>query len=232
MGLSIMVNVVLALLLNFTPNFEYGTFRFSLNTITAQLSVLLVGAGVIAVVFFTGEVKNGVVKNIVAYGTSRKDIFMGQTIICFLICLIVMAVTITAYVGSAYLLLENPEWEPFKQLLMGIGAMLLSAAASMAFMLILNLIFTKESTAIMVWVAVVFLVPWAFMILGMKLSVFAKISSWMPYTMLKKEALVTYSTYNCLWEQPAGFAKCLVVGLLWFLILGGIGMWKFRKTDI
>ena len=57
MGLSIMVNVVLALLLNFTPNFEYGTFRFSLNTITAQLSVLLVGAGVIAVVFFTGEVK-------------------------------------------------------------------------------------------------------------------------------------------------------------------------------
>lgn len=230
--LSVLVNIVLALFLNFTPDFSYGTFRFSLNIITAQLSILLMAAGVIAVVFFAGEVKNGVVKNVIAYGISRKNIFVGQTIICFCICLMIMTVTIVTYVGSAYLLLEEPEWEPFRQLLKGTGAMLLSAVASMAFMLILNLIFTKESTAIIVWVAVLFVVPQAAMILGMKLELFATISSLMPYTMLKKEVLVTMSTYQCLWNEPAGLVRCLIVGMLGILILSGVGMWKFRKTDI
>lgn len=231
-GLALLVNIVLALFLNFTPNFRYGTFRFSLNTLTAQLSILLLGAGIIGIVLFSGEVKNGIVKNVIAYGASRREIFIAQSIVCFLVCLIIMAITLTVYVGSAYLLLEQPEWEPLRQLLTGIGAMLLSAVASMVFILILNMIFTKESTAIMIWASVLFVVPWAFMVLGMKLEVFAKISSWMPYSMLKQEAIVTFSSYDCLWDEPAGLVKCFMVGVLGIFILGGMGMWKFRKSDI
>jgi ABC-2 type transport system permease protein len=231
-GISLLVNGVLTIFLHVTEGFRYGTFRFSLNTLTSSLFYMLVVAAAVAWILFSSEMKNRVLHNTVAYGISRDRILLGKCIVGLAVCLILLAVLLVSYVGSAYLFLDEPEWLPLRELLTGILSMSLCAVSAMVFMIVLHLLCQKESYAVLWWILIFVLIPFACMLLGMKVDVFHRLASWMPFSLLKMDAGISFSDYQCLWDTAAGFARCLISGIAGILILGGFGIWRFRKTDM
>ena len=136
------------------------------------------------------------------------------------------------YVGSAYVLLENPEWEPLRQMMMAMVSALPFSIAAMMLMNCLGVIMEKETITMLWWMAVIYFIPMAVDILGLYFKTFEKISRWLPYTSLRREVLVTMGAYQCLWDTPEGFLKCMVTGVIGMAAFGAWGIIKFRKQQI
>ena len=49
---------------------------------------------------------------------------------------------------------------------------------------------------------------------------------------LRREVLVTMGAYQCLWDTPEGFLKCMVTGVIGMAAFGAWGIIKFRKQQI
>lgn len=230
-GLVLFMNIGLALAQRYLPHFSYGTFRFSLNNFTSMIYIMLIMGAVVSGCLFLDDRRNGVMKNAVAYGISREKIFLGKCIVAFCFTFLVLCAVTGVYIGSAYLLLDNPEWLPVREMLMGIASSLPSAAGALILMMLLGSIYEKELTAAIWWAVIYYVIPMVCSILGLRLAFFAKISSWMPYTFLNSEAIVTLADYECLWDTPEGFARCMISGLAGIVIFTVFGIWRFRKQE-
>lgn len=230
-GLVLLMNTALALGKQYIPDFRYGTFRFSLNTYTGMIFIMVLFGAVIPGCLFIDDRRNGVLKNVVAYGISREKIFLGKCVVAFLFTFLILCTTLLMYVGSAWLLLGNPEWLPLREMLTGTAASLPSAAASLIFLLLLGALYEKEMIAVIWWAAVFCVLPAVCAIAGLKLELFARIASWMPYNFLQSEAIVTYSAYQCLWDTSAGLARCIISGVTGMVVFLLLGIWRFRKQE-
>lgn len=231
-GGVVLYNIASALGERYIPDFRYGTFRFSLNFFTGQSYIMLFLGGIVAACLFSDDRKNGVMKNAVSYGISRTKILIGKCVVCLFAALGLMIVVGAAYVGSAYLLMKEPEWLPLEEMLKGIGAALPSAIGAMVLMIVLVSLCRKEINAFLVWILIYYLVPVLLFLAGGKIRILRRIALWMPYIFLSQEAIVTYSDYNCLWNTSAGLTKCLISGLAGILLFLGIGIWSFRKQEL
>lgn len=231
-GMVLAMNVILALSGHYIPGFAYGTFRFSLNMYTEYMFWTVVLGAVVPACLFFDDRRNGVLKNAVSYGIAREKLFLGKCIVAFFFTFLVLCAVLAVYVGSAYLLLKNPEWEPLREMLMGVVSALPSAAASLVFSMLLGCIFQKDMTAVLVWVSVYYLIPMAFFIVGMKFDLFARIFRWMPYSFLSVESLVTMGDYQCLWDTADGLFRCQLSGFAGILIFLVLGIWRFPKTEL
>ena len=232
-GLVLAMNLVLLGFDRFTPDFRYGTVRFSLNTFTGMIGNLMImlGAAVPGCVFIEDR-KNGVLKTAVAAGLSREKILFGKCIAAFFYTFCVLCIVLAVYVGSAFLLLREPEWLPPREMLTGIAAVLPIAAGSMISILVLGILFRNEITASLIWAMIWFGIPQITFLLGVKIDVFARITAWMPERFLKNEAIVHFSSYDCLWDTAQGFAKCTVSGIIGIAVFLAFGVWRYRKMEL
>lgn len=230
-GGTLLMNIVLFISHNVITDFPYGTFRFSLNTLTAVPSVLIILGAVVAACVCTEDLKTGVLKNAVSYGISRPAILLGKCIISLAAALITMIITLVIYIGSAYLLLVNPEVLPLRELLTGIGAVLPSAVAFMILMIVLRLLCQKEMIAVIWWAVIYYLIPMACFFVGLKVGIFERISEWMPCIFLKMGVMVTMNNYQCLWDTPDGLMHCIAAGIIGIVVFLTFGIWKYRKQE-
>ena len=231
-GLVLLMNLVLWGSNHFITNFPYGTFRFSLNTFTAQPIWMIALGSVIAGVLFIDDRKSGIIKNAVAYGIPREQILIGKWLVSLASSLILMCVVFAVYVGSAYVLLEKPEFEPFRQMVMAMISALPFSIAAMMLMNCLGVMIEKETIAMLWWMAVIYFIPMAVDILGLYFKGLQRISRWLPYTFLRREVLVTMGEYQCLWDTPEGLLKCMVTGVIGIAVFGVWGIIKFRRQQM
>lgn len=231
-GLVLLMNLILWGSNHFITNFPYGTFRFSLNTFTAQPIWMIALGSVIAGVLFIDDKKSGIIKNAVAYGIPREQILIGKWLVSLASSLILMCVVFAVYVGSAYILLEKPEFEPFRQMVMAMISALPFSIAAMMLMNCLGVMIEKETIAMLWWMAVIYFIPMAVDILGLYFKGLQRISRWLPYTFLRREVLVTMGEYQCLWDTPEGLLKCMVTGVIGIAVFGVWGIIKFRRQQM
>lgn len=231
-GLVLLMNLILWGSNHFITDFPYGTFRFSLNTFTAQPIWMIALGSVIAGVLFIDDRKSGIIKNAVAYGIPREQILIGKWLVSLASSLILMCVVFAVYVGSAYVLLEKPEFEPFRQMVMAMVSALPFSIAAMILMNCLGVMIEKETITMLWWMAVIYFIPMAVDILGLYFKGLQRISRWLPYTFLRREVLVTMGEYQCLWDTPEGFLKCMVTGVIGIAVFGVWGIIKFRRQQM
>lgn len=231
-GLVLLMNLILWGSNHFITDFPYGTFRFSLNTFTAQPIWMIALGSVIAGVLFIDDRKSGIIKNAVAYGIPREQILIGKWLVSLASSLILMCVVFAVYVGSAYVLLEKPEFEPFRQMVMAMISTLPFSIAAMILMNCLGVMIEKETITMLWWMAVIYFIPMAVDILGLYFKGLQRISRWLPYTFLRREVLVTMGEYQCLWDTPEGFLKCMVTGVIGIAVFGVWGIIKFRRQQM
>ncbi len=231
-GFILGVNVLLALAGKYLPDFQYGTFRFSLNMYTGSLLNIVILGAVVPACLFWDDRKNGVMKNAISYGIAREKIFLGKCIVAFAFTFLLLCVGLALYVGSAWLLLPNPEWEPVRQMLMGTLCALPAATASLISGILLGCVVQKDMTAVLVWVSIYYLIPIAFFFIGMKLEWFARIFRWMPYSFLNMEVGAYLHRYDCIWDQAGGIARCIAAGIVGIVIFIAVGLLTFRRKEM
>ena len=231
--LSFLLNIILWVLNKYEPGFPYGTVAFSLSNLTANLSILCFVGGILVSLLLSGERRNGVLKNSIAFGISREEIFVGKCIISAVVSVCSLIVILIAYVGSAVLLLE-PGIEPDAVgiTLRGIACVLAIAVASEILLIAFYSFLEKEAIAATAWYLIVAGLPRIFAIIGLKSEICRRIAAWMPYNFLGSEVQVNMSGWNCLWETPEGVAKCLISGMAGVIVFLIFGLAISKKQEV
>lgn len=223
-GLTLLFNLVSWFLDKVDPTFPYGTTAFSLSNLVCMMTMLFYVGMILVYLIFADDKKNGSLKNSIAFGISRIEIFMGKCVVSTLISLISLAVILLVFLGSAVLLLE-PGVEPraVEITLQGVVCMIPMAVASEVLALALCIRCEKEVLAGIDWYLVMMAIPQILYVIGLKFDAVGKIAAWMPHNYLGREVKVNMSGWSCLWQTPEGIAKCLIsgfIGLIVFLIFG------------
>lgn len=230
--LTVIMNLVLFVFSARTPDFPYGSVRFSLNTMIGTMNVLMFAGLLITSLLFSDEYKSGTLKNTVSFGITRSTFFTGKCIVCCVSAVASLAVVLTVYIGSAYLLLREEGNQPLVELLRGTASCLPAAFASVVLTAALYCLLQKEISVMIGWMIIFWGIPTVFSLLGLKIQLAAKIASWMPFEYLNTEITANMSVYDCLWDTPEGFMKCIVSGVIGILVFYGLGIFFFRKKEI
>ncbi|WP_232050954.1 ABC transporter permease subunit [Arabiibacter massiliensis] len=214
------------------PDFPYATVRFNLGIVTSSLSSLFLIAGMLVWFLYAEDRKNGTLKNALSYGCSRAAVFAGRCIVSSLAGLVCLAVVLVAYVGSAVLLLEGPALPPVVDLLAGVAAALPSTLAAVALMAAVLAHCKSTSSALVVWVVVLFVIPYTLRMVGLLVEPVAAVAGWLPPNFFATEAVVSMSGSSLLWNEPAGLAKCLIAGFVGLAAFSAVGVWRARKIEL
>ncbi len=223
-GLTLILNVVHYVLDKVEPSFPYGTTAFTLSYLASGMTMMFLVGAVVVSLLYSGDKKNGLMKNAIAFGISREKMFLGRCIVSCLVSVCSLIVILIVYIGSAVLLFE-PGIEPDAVgiLLRGVLYTLPMAIASEVLVIASYDYFDKELIAYLFWYIIMALLPKVCALLGLKFTMFAKVAAWMPWNYLTDEVMVNMSGWNCMWETFAGAAKSLIsgiIGLVVFVILG------------
>lgn len=232
-GLILLMNVVIAIANKKTPNFPYGTTDFSFGMLTSDPTILFYITLIIGSVVFGDANKNNTLKNVVAFGITRKQIFFGKYIVSIFSSLICLAVVLIFYVGSAYALLENSGIAHLQAFFKAIGGSLPGCLAALILAISLFLVIENTGTVSVIWISVMTLIPTVLALVGRKVEFIYTISSWIPYCVLKDvERDPITRIFMGPWDTKEGLTRCIVGGAIAILIFGAYGLLGFKKKDI
>lgn len=233
-ALGVAFNVVLFGFHKIDGAFQYATVHFSLTSLIGSMRAMFYGALMVVAVLCTDEYKNGAMKNTVAGGIGRSQIFIGKCVVCAAAASVSAAVILTGYTVSAYGLLTGEASFAFEVLLKGIAANLPAAFATLILAVALYCIMSREMQIVIWWFVVICAVPMACFFLGLKIEFFRKIAAWMPFNYLTYEVSFVFSEskIQALWMEPQGLEKCLIAGTIGMILFVLVGIAGFRRKDV
>lgn len=106
-GFVIFINVALGLFANSQTNFPYGNTKYSLSSFYTFIGLLMIISVYLVSLTFGQEFKNSTLKNSIAFGISRNQIYLGKFLVEVVICTINLVLISSAYVIAAYVMLED-----------------------------------------------------------------------------------------------------------------------------
>lgn len=231
-GLVLLMNFILMISNINIPNFRYATVSFSFNNIIANMPFLFVCGANIAAILFSSDRKNGIMKNTVANGVSRTNIFISKCILNCTTALCSMVIILIFYIVSACLLLDGPIDIPLKELTTGVGSLLLNAFAATILATALFQAIKRDVLSIIIWCVIMMLIPKIIMVLGYRYEIFKIIAAWLPWNFLGTNVTANMQGYQCLWDTPEGLTKCLVSGVVSMIVYLVIGILINRKKNL
>jgi len=226
----------IALLLNAALYFfgnSYANTSFSYSNLVANPMVFAFMGMIIPFLFYEGGKRNGNLKNTVAGGISRVKIFAGECVVSLAVSTLLMATTMGVWVFSANLLLEKAGPVDWKDFLGEGAAMYLIAGACLISGILFLEIFDKNITGILVWAALWFLLPEAFMYLAVRFPVLYQPAMWLPNNFLAVNASHV-NTRECItaWDTMDGVIRCVLSGLAGCIIFGISGAVLLKRRDL
>ncbi|MEE0511613.1 MAG: hypothetical protein UDG94_10305 [Peptococcaceae bacterium] len=204
----------------------YGHTSFSYIFSISEPWLYIACGAVVAALLYEGRSKNGNLKNSLASGLSRSQLFIGQCLAALLIATVMLVITLTVWIGSAELLLVHTDTWTISDLLHATALTYPLAVASLISILPFFLLFRRDLTAIVGWLMIWNGVPALFAILGLKFTWASHLASWLPRTFLNFESVTRW------WEDPVIIEKALVSGVVGILVFGFFGVVSWRKRDL
>lgn len=215
-----------------TPDFPYATVRFSMSNLISMLGLLFFMAGLLVWILFGDERKDGTLKNAIAHGCSRHDLFLGKCIVATVLGLVSLVVILVVYIGSAVLLLEGSV-EAVAFLLEGVVVALPFTVACIVLGVAVCAALPNGVAAFLVWLAVVSIVPAVLNVIGLGIEPVGRLASWMPSIFFSNEVVINQSGLaQFLWDTPQGLAKCLITGFTGIVVFGAVGLWRAGKAEL
>ena len=211
--------------------FPYGTTKFSLGTLADSLQMLILICLVIASVVFAGEFKNNTIKNVVSFGISKTQMYIGKYIVTLLFAFILMPVVALMYALSAYLLLDN---SGSQYLILFIKALVINLPIFISCITLGMALFfavQNEVTGYWIWGTIIVIVPMVLALIGMKVDLLADIAKWLPWNLVASGEM-TDTGYVYEWCTYSGAVKSIISGVGFSIVFFIIGITTFRKTEI
>lgn len=216
-----------------TDNFPYDTTSFSYSNLVANPMVFSVMGTIIGFFLYEGNRKNGNLKNTIAFGIPRTKVFAGECIVATITAIVSMIVVLAVYIASAVVLLEQTGPVSLMDLLTEIPAVFLIAVASLISGIVCIEVFGKNSTGMIVWLVIWFIIPRIFFYLGLRIDVFHSMAMWMPYNFFGSNGMsVNMSQSITAWGTIEGMAKCLISGVIGIVVFTLSGAVLLRKREL
>lgn len=207
----------------------YGNTFFSYSMLMGNPFVIVFMGLIVAAVLYETPRKSGALKNSIAFGMNRAQIFLAQCLAGILTATLMLVVILGCYITSAELLLAHTsKWGSWSaiDLITGVGLVYLIACAGLITFLLCAQLFRRDLSAGLGWGVPWIVLPLACKYLGMKFELFASLKDWMPYIFLAEE-----TGYNW-WSEPALVEKCLISGVVGVLVFTALGVVSLRKRDL
>ncbi len=211
--------------------------------------VFMYMAAIISCLIYSSVHKYGDVKNTVAGGLSRVQVFAGKCITSLITATIVMIVLLAVWIISAELILTSGGLFSIADVLFEVLVVYLIAAANIITVQLFFELFKKEMLAALDWAAVWIILPAVLNLLGMRFEVLADIASWMPYNFLQNVVQTTTVAQgdvmggsvsvsiiaqkpDVLWYTSEGLFKCLLSGAIGVTLFSLAGWLVLRRRDL
>ena len=217
--------------------------------ISSSQMYMIMGA-IIPGVIYTSARKYGDLKNTVAFGTSRVQIFAGKCITTLIISTLMLAVVLLVWIASAELLLTHNDFPSIKDVLLQVPALYLIACANAITIVLFFELLERDIFVAIAWAAIWCILPTILNTLGMRFDILADIANWMPYRFLQQatqdtttiasgDALggvwsvnVANPTVTFLWYTASGLKKCLLSGAIGTALFSFLGWAMLRRRDL
>lgn len=218
------INLALHFLGNGPQWYGHTSFSYALN-ISEPFLYVIMGA-LVAFVLYESRRKNGNLKNSVAFGLTRPQLFVGQCLTALLTATAIMVVVLAVWIASAEGLLARTEIWTLSDFLASTAYVYLLAIAGLVSTVFFIAIFQREMTAVVACIAVWNFFPTICRILGAKFEIFAHIASWLPSNFFAADSIIRW------WEEPDILEKATVSGVVGLLVFGLLGVVSLRKRDL
>lgn len=206
--------------------YGHTSFSYAMLLSSPIVTVTMAMGCIVGAVLFENYRKNGTLKNPVAFGLTRTQIFIGQCISALLAATAIMLVVLAVWLASAELLLSRTEIWTIGDFLSSTAYVYLLAIAGLVSTVFFIAIFQREMTAVVACIAVWYFFPTICRILGAKFEIFAHIASWLPSNFFTSDSIIRW------WEQPDILEKALTSGVVGILVFGLLGVVLLRKQDL
>lgn len=233
MAFVLFLNIMLASFAHKDPNFAYANTYFSFTSLYMNMAIPLILCLPMVSIIFGQEYKSHTLKNVISYGISRKDIYLGKFIITLVVGLINLILITGAYLISANLLLENSGaiylYEMIRAIIACIPLFLVGATLAHC----LYFVFESENTALVLWIGIMIVVPKIMNLLGARIKVFRDISSIMPWNIVNNitEGSEAHK-FIFYWSSKQGLINCFMIGIVGAIIVYLIGLKIFENIEI
>ncbi|GAA0714514.1 hypothetical protein GCM10008904_30190 [Paraclostridium ghonii] len=229
----IFINVALGLFATSHMDFPYGNTKFSLSCFYTNMGILLMLCISLVSLILGQEFKNNTLKNSIAYGISRNQIYLGKFLIEVVISTINLVLISSVYVIVAYLMLEDSGIVYLKDFIQTIVAcfplLLVSLTAAHCF----YFIFDNDRTVAVTWAIIMALIPAFTSMAGRRIYILNQIAKWMPWNMVKDAGYDDVSKRMIMtWSSQEGFIRCFLVGAIGVAIFYTLGLLVFKKKEI
>lgn len=233
LAIVLFMNLILGLMKN-VEHFSYGITSFSYSMLVSVPMMYCYVAADVAAMLYESDRRNGTMGNSIAFGISRMQLFAAKCIVCFAVSLVLLALVLPVYIGSAVLLLNAAGPTTIRDMLLEIPAMSLIATASLILAVVLLDFFENSFFSVVTWLAVMVILPKLLLFAGMILGgdALMDIAMWMPVNFIPAESSVNMSECVTIWDTGSGMAKCLLSGAVGILAFGGLGVLLLKKRDI
>lgn len=226
--LSVLANLAICLV-----GETYATTSFSFSNLVANPMTFGFMGALTAGLLYEGSRKNGNLKNTVAFGVTRRKIFLGQCLVSLLAAGTAMIFTLAAWISSAILLLKNRGPVKLSHLLWEVPAVILIAAACMVSQILFMEFFDKTYVSIVLWLAIWFLIPKVLFYLSFSIDFLIPIALWFPENLFSTY-LSHINTQECItaWDTSQGMIRCLIMGGAGTLLFTLSGLVLLKKKDL
>lgn len=218
------INLALHFLGNGPQWYGHTSFSYALN-ISEPFLYVIMGA-LVAFVLYESRRKNGNLKNSVAFGFTRPQLFLGQCLTGLITATVIMLIVLAVWIASAELLLAHTDIWTLNGFLASTLYIFLLAVSGLVSAVFFIAIFQREMTAVVAWIAVWSIAPTVFSYLGLQSDICAKIAGWMPRNFFSADSIVRW------WEDPLTLEKAIVSGVIGILVFTLLGVVSLRKRDL
>lgn len=228
-AIPLLFNIMLLILS--APDFPYSTTSFSYSNVVSNPMLFCMAALFLVFTLYEGNNRNGTLKNVIASGISREKMFAGQFIVCLIISIATLTITITVYILSATLLLENKGPVQSIDLIKETFAVFPIAVAALTLSITAVLLFKKIFAGIICWFLILYYIPQILFYIGFKVEPIKKIAMWMPCNFFDGME-VNLSVCSPIWNTPKGLEKCLISGFIGIAVFSALGIFALRKKEL
>ena len=204
--------------------YGHTSFSYALN-ISEPFLYVIMGA-VVAFTLYESRRKNGNLKNTVAFGLTRPQIFIGQCISALLAATAIMVVVLAVWLASDELLLSRTEIWTIGDFLSSTAYVYPLAVAGLVSAVFFIALFPRELSGVAVWIGIWNILPMICALLGKKIDVLANIAAWLPSNFFTSDSIIRW------WENPDILEKALTSGVVGILVFGLLGVVLLRKQDL
>ena len=212
---------------------QYTTTEFAFSSMFSNVQLIMMLCVALVSVVFAEEFKNHTLKNSVAYGLSRSEIFFGRLFTELFVALIAFTIVIGAYIAGGYLLLADSGSMYLNELITGMTGAVPILILCVVFTHSLYYIIDKETTIAVVWAIVIAVIPKVIALLVTKVKIAAAIADWMPWYIISDVSFNQKTgAYTLGWLTNEGLMRCILVGIIGSVICYIIGLMAFKRKEI